>query len=171
MSDPKEVRISPPGLQRHCVCCHKKFRPHPRLGERQKILVTLTWDTNGTDLDTYVIDPTGDYSCYYHKVTADGGALDHDVTTGYGPEHWTLTDNNTVRYGQPYKIRVHYYSDHGHGGTNYTVSIVEYEGTTRQQTQTYRGYLGVSIPSNNQPNGTVLAGGWSTQRYCLGYDL
>jgi hypothetical protein len=71
------------------------------------ILVSLTWDTNDTDLDTYVIDPAGDYSCYYHKVTAGGGELDYDITTGYGPEHWTLMTTDIVRYDQPYKVRLH----------------------------------------------------------------
>lgn len=117
------------------------------------VLMTLTWDTNDTDLDTYVIDPTGDYSSYYHKVTQDGGTLDHDVTTGFGPEHWTLLSTNTIRYNQPYNFRVHYYSDHGHGPSNYTVTIELYEGTSRDITYTYRGNLAVSNPYNSAPNG------------------
>lgn len=118
------------------------------------ILVTLTWDTNDTDIDTYVIDPTGDYSSYYHKVTADGGELDYDITTGYGPEHWTLMTTDTVRYDQPYKVRLHYYSDHDNGPSNYTVSIKLYEGTSRVQEYWYRGNLAVSNPSNNSPDGS-----------------
>jgi hypothetical protein len=117
------------------------------------ILMTLTWNTNDTDLDTYVIDPTGDYSAYYHKVTADGGTLDRDVTTGFGPEHWTLLNTNTIRYNQPYRFRVHYYSDHGHGPSNYTVTIELYEGTNRQATYTYTGGLAVSNYANSAPNG------------------
>jgi len=116
------------------------------------ILITLTWDTNDTDVDLYVIDPTGDYSCYYHMITADGGELDHDVITGYGPEHWTLMTTDTVRYDQPYKVRLHYYSDHGNGPTNYTVSIKLYEGTSREQEYWYRGNLAVSNPYNDAPN-------------------
>jgi uncharacterized protein YfaP (DUF2135 family) len=121
---------------------------------RSVILMTLTWNTNDTDLDTYVIDPTGDYSCYYHKVTADGGTLDRDVTTGFGPEHWTLLNTDVIRYDQPYRFRVHYYSDHGHGPSNYTVTIELYDGTSRQATYTYTGGLAVSSPSNNLPNDT-----------------
>jgi len=116
------------------------------------ILMTLTWDKNDTDLDTYVIDPTGDYSSYYHMNTSDGGELDRDDVDGFGPEHWTLMNTDTVRYNQPYRFRVHYYSDHGNGGTNYTVNIKLYEGTSRETTQTYSGYLGVSSPSNSAPN-------------------
>lgn len=116
------------------------------------ILVTLTWDTNDTDVDLYVIDPTGDYSCYYHMITTDGGELDHDIITGYGPEHWTLMTTDTVRYDQPYKVRLHYYSDHGNGPTNYTASIKLYEGTSREQEYWYRGNLAVSNPDNDAPN-------------------
>ncbi len=116
------------------------------------ILMTLTWNTNGTDVDTYVIDPTGDFSAYYHRTTADGGTLDRDITSGFGPEHWTLLNTNVVRYGQPYRFRVHYYSDHGHGPSNYTVTIKVYEGTPREETFAYSGSLTVSNPNNDQPN-------------------
>jgi uncharacterized protein YfaP (DUF2135 family) len=118
------------------------------------IVVTLTWDTNDTDVDLYVIDPIGDYSCYYHKTTQDGGELDRDITTGYGPEHWTLNTNNTIRYNQPYKVRLHYYSSHGHGPTNYTVSIKLFEGINHEIEYWYRGTLSYDDPSNNSPNGT-----------------
>lgn len=118
------------------------------------ILMTLTWDKNDTDLDTYVIDPSGDYSAYYHKNTADGGELDRDVIDGYGPEHWTLTNTDVVRYNQPYRFRVHYYSDHGNGPTNYTVTIELYNGTSRQVTYTFSGALAAHNFSNNEPNAT-----------------
>lgn len=119
------------------------------------MLVTLTWDTNNTDVDLYVIDPSGDCSCYYHKKTADGGELDVDITRGYGPEHWTLLRTNTIRYGQPYKIRLHYYSDHGNGPTNYTVKVKLYEGTDREkELPIIRGNLAHSNRSNDRPDGT-----------------
>ena len=117
------------------------------------ILVTLTWDTNDTDIDTYVIDPTGDYSAYYHEQSADGGYLDYDVTTGYGPEHWLLTTENTVRYGQDYRVRLHYYSDHGNGPSNYTVAIQIGDGAAATTTY-YRGNLAVSNSSNDAPTDT-----------------
>lgn len=114
------------------------------------IRVTLTWDTNGSDLDLYMIDPTGDFSAYYHKCTADGACLDHDVTTGYGPEQWLLTTANTVRYGQDYRVRLHYYSDHGHGPSNYTVAVQLYDGASAV-TSYYHGNLAVSNQSNAMP--------------------
>lgn len=126
------------------------------ISDQAAILVTLTWDTNNTDIDLYVIDPTGDYSCYYHKATADGGKLDYDVTQGYGPEHWTLLGTNTVRWNEPYKVRLHYYSDHTSGSTpsNYTVNVLVNEGTSSAHTYTYTGSMTVDNSSNSTPTGT-----------------
>ena len=125
------------------------------------VLVTLTWNTTATDLDLYTIDPTGDYSSYYHNTTASGGTLDHDVTGGYGPEHWTLSGINTVQWGQGYKVRIHYYSDHQACSscdpvvpvrpTGWTVSVVVYEGTPRMETFYFSGVLDAANSGNARP--------------------
>lgn len=122
--------------------------------EQAAILVTLTWDKDDTDVDLYVIDPTGDYSCYYNMVTDDGGVLDVDDVNGYGPEHWTLTYEDTVRWGQDYTVRLHYYSDHGNGPTNYTVTILLDEGTGWQTIETFTGTLAACDPLNDAPGDT-----------------
>ncbi len=119
-------------------------------------------DTYDTDIDTYVIDPTGDYSCYYHKVTADGGELDYDCTTGYGPEHWTLMDTDTLSLDSPYYVRLHYYSDHGNSPSNYTVNVKLNEGTDLESNYTFRGNLAYSDSSNTGPNAT----GWDWADVC-----
>jgi hypothetical protein len=125
------------------------------------ILATLTWDTDGTDLDLYTIDPTGDYSCYFHEVTASGGALDFDNTTGYGPEHWTLNTDDIVQWGETYTFRVHYYDDHVDPlpgpaiPTHWTVNVLLYEGTSHMQSSTFSGELAYHDASDNdQPDGT-----------------
>lgn len=51
-----------------------------------KLRVLLSWDTDGTDVDLHVVDPTGAHTFYANRVSPSGGALDVDVTTGYGPE-------------------------------------------------------------------------------------
>jgi len=118
------------------------------------MLVTLTWDKDDTDLDLYVIDPGGDYSCFYNEETADGGELDIDITEGYGPEHWTLSSNDTIRWNQEYyTVRVHYYSDHGNGGTNYKLSVLLYEGSNREVEYIKTGYLSANSEENDSPTG------------------
>ncbi|MEY4766622.1 MAG: hypothetical protein RI907_3295 [Pseudomonadota bacterium] len=54
--------------------------------QRAKLRVVLNWDSPGTDLDLHVVDPQGEHCFYANRVIAGGGALDVDVTTGYGPE-------------------------------------------------------------------------------------
>ena len=51
-----------------------------------KLRVLLSWDTDGTDVDLHVLGPTGEHAFYGDRVTPSGGALDVDVTTGFGPE-------------------------------------------------------------------------------------
>lgn len=53
---------------------------------RSKLRIVLSWDTDATDLDLHVISPDGQHCYYGERVMKNGGALDVDVTTGYGPE-------------------------------------------------------------------------------------
>jgi hypothetical protein len=112
------------------------------------IYVTLTWDAQ-PDVDLYVTDPTGSTSYWSELVTPDGGLLDIDDTTGYGPEHWTLTTDNVVRWGEPYTIRLHYY--YGDGPTSYNVTVTANEGTAYETTQTYTGVISSSNSDNYYP--------------------
>jgi len=116
-----------------------------------KFLVTLTWD-QAVDLDLYVSDPTGEYSCYFSKGTSSGGFLDYDNTSGYGPEHWELLSTDVIQYNQPYEFRVHYYS--GSPPTNYTVTILVDEGQPNERTHTFRGTLSTSDVDNDGVNDT-----------------
>jgi len=52
--------------------------------------VTMQWDTDKTDIELHVIEPTGD-TCYsFHNKTKIGGMLSRDFTYGYGPEEYLL---------------------------------------------------------------------------------
>ncbi|MBN1420681.1 MAG: hypothetical protein JXP34_18055 [Planctomycetes bacterium] len=71
------------------------------------LLVTITWNTDGTDIDLHVIEPTGEECYYSHNRTKIGGELTEDVTQGYGPEMYVLRK----AVAGTYKIRVRYYSE------------------------------------------------------------
>jgi len=126
------------------------------------ILATLTWNTNGTDLDLYTLDPnyatdSAGFSAFYNKVTDDGGALDFDNTTGYGPEHWTLLNTDNIQWGGAYQFRVHYYDDHTNPNpgpaipTQWTVTITLYQGTPNSVTTSYSGELSYHYAYNCDP--------------------
>jgi hypothetical protein len=52
--------------------------------------VVLEWNTDETDMDLWVDEPTGERAIYNHPKTAIGGRLSHDMTNGYGPEEYLL---------------------------------------------------------------------------------
>lgn len=70
--------------------------------------VYLTWDTDRTDVDLWVLTPSGEKVFYGHKNGKGGEALFDDVTTGYGPESFT------AKHAEPgeYTIVVDYFSAH-----------------------------------------------------------
>ncbi len=100
------------------------------------ISIELTWDTDGTDVDSHLIAPCyamwdsfGD--CYFVTDNPDwdgvGGSgtdgdpsLDVDDTNGYGPENIVLV---APPFNGTYQYKVHYYSAHGHGPSTATVKI------------------------------------------------
>jgi uncharacterized protein YfaP (DUF2135 family) len=91
--------------------------------------VVLSWDTDGTDVDLHVVDPSGE-ECYYgHRLTKIGGKLDVDDTDGFGPEVFTLANAASGKY----QVRVKYYSSHGHPQTQLWVQVVMFEGTNRER--------------------------------------
>jgi hypothetical protein len=68
--------------------------------------VTITWNTDDTDVDLWVIEPDGTKCFYAHRQTKNGGELTQDVTQGYGPERYQM-----IKAGPgEYTIKVHYYS-------------------------------------------------------------
>jgi tetratricopeptide (TPR) repeat protein len=67
--------------------------------------LTTHWNSDGTDIDLWVIEPNGE-KCYYgHTRTSLGGQLFWDVTDGLGPELYH------ARKAAPgtYFVAVHYY--------------------------------------------------------------
>ncbi len=100
-------------------------------GTKNDIKVYLTWDTDRSDVDLWVINPVGDKIYYQKKRGRFGGALYDDVTTGYGPESFTAPK---ARKGT-YYVKVNYYSV---GQSNFPeargeVVIVLNEGTAKEK--------------------------------------
>jgi hypothetical protein len=54
------------------------------------IRVTIEWNSDATDIDLWVDEPSGERAIYSHQRTAIGGHLSPDMTQGYGPEEYFL---------------------------------------------------------------------------------
>ena len=84
----------------------------------------ITWNTDNTDVDLHVIEPTGE-ECYYgHRKTRIGGSMTTDVTTGFGPEMYILKQAKRGKY----KISAHYFaSDANRTATRTKVHVMIFE--------------------------------------------
>ncbi|MDR2637467.1 MAG: DUF2135 domain-containing protein, partial [Zoogloeaceae bacterium] len=69
--------------------------------------VVLSWDSDNTDIDLYVIDPNGEEVFYGHPLSYQGGRVSLDNTGGYGPEEYSL---KTAKPGK-YRVDVKFF-DH-----------------------------------------------------------
>jgi Mg-chelatase subunit ChlD len=74
--------------------------------EGTDLIVAISWNTDRTDIDLHVIEPSGEECFYSHNKTRSGGMLTQDVTTGFGPEMYI---NKKAPKGQ-YDLLVKYYS-------------------------------------------------------------
>ncbi len=71
------------------------------------IRVLIDWNHNDTDIDLWVIDPSGEKCYYSHKKTKIGGLMSNDMTRGFGPEQFIL--KKAIK--GDYDIKIKYYSN------------------------------------------------------------
>jgi len=70
------------------------------------LIVAIFWNTDRTDIDLHVIEPSGEECYYSHNKTRSNGYITADVTQGYGPEMYV---NKKAPKGQ-YDLLVNYFS-------------------------------------------------------------
>ncbi|WP_426235007.1 YfaP family protein [Pseudomonas sp. TWP3-2] len=138
-SNSVEVR-SPDGQQRH----RTQFLNTSGGATPAKLRVLLAWDSDGTDLDLHLVTPDGGHIWYGNRVAPNGGALDVDVTTGYGPEIFAMP---APIKGQ-YLVYVNYYGGGYRGDdeggdeavqalTTAQVTVITEEGTPNEKMETF----------------------------------
>ncbi|HEX8208752.1 MAG TPA: VIT domain-containing protein [Longimicrobium sp.] len=76
------------------------------LERTERLRITMTWDTDGNDVDLHVVDPVGAHVFYAAPKAPSGIKLLEDITEGFGPEV-VLTDR--VLPGR-YHVGVKYYA-------------------------------------------------------------
>ena len=96
--------------------------------------VTISWNTDATDVDLWVIEPDGTKCFYQHNRTKNGGELSQDQTQGYGPERYQIAK------AQPgeYRVIVHYFAANPNllaGETHVNVVVTRNAGTPQETTR------------------------------------
>lgn len=104
----------------------------PTAGTDNRITATLTWDTNATDVDMHVFDPSDNHAWYGNLGGIPGAMLDRDDVDGFGPEVFTAPQPAAGEW----HVCIDYYSDHGNGPTTATLTI--FVGTRAEFRGTYR---------------------------------
>jgi hypothetical protein len=98
--------------------------------DQADLVVMITWNTDGTDVDLHVTEPDGDHCFYGHRTTRSGGQLTRDVTQGYGPEMYVMRHAAAGRY----RIQAHYFaSDRNRASARTKVQARVYEDFGRPQ--------------------------------------
>lgn len=69
------------------------------------VRIVLTWDSDMTDMDIWVTEPSGETAKYDHAETTIGGIVSKDFTDGYGPEEYLVRKAMKGKY----KIEANYY--------------------------------------------------------------
>lgn len=103
---------------------------------RSDLRVTMTWNTDNTDIDLWVTDPSGEKCYYAHRNIGSGGELLDDVTQGFGPERFR---SERAASGE-YVVQAHYYGNNGNrliAETAVTVTVATHIGTPREQVSRY----------------------------------
>jgi hypothetical protein len=104
--------------------------PNPKSDLR----VTISWNTDATDVDLWVIEPDGTKCYYQHNRTKNGGELSQDQTQGYGPERYQVAK----ALEGTYTVIVHYYSANPNllaGETHVNVVVTRDAGTAREKSE------------------------------------
>lgn len=105
-------------------------------GVRAQLRIVLNWDSAGTDMDLHVISPSGQHCFYGNRVIQGGGALDVDVTTGYGPEIFATARPERGTW----HVYVNFYGggDRASAVSTVQVAVITAEGKGAETRRTYR---------------------------------
>jgi len=99
------------------------------------IRITLSWDSDMTDIDLWVIEPTGEKVYYSHMLSGVGGMFHQDFTGGYGPEEYLIKRAPKGNY----TIKVHFYGNNSPeltGATTLYVNVFTNFGRPNESKQT-----------------------------------
>lgn len=102
-----------------------KLQPHGLSPDASSSMrFVLTWETDANDVDFHIFDKDYQHAFYSRKQLASGGELYADITTGYGPECFTVHDPKAF----PYTLKAHYYRRGPLGYGMGKVQVIHHDG-------------------------------------------
>jgi hypothetical protein len=84
----------------------------------------LSWETDANDVDFHIYDHQGGHAYYQDRHLPSGGELYADITTGYGPECFTIMNPKAA----PYTLKAHYYRRGPMGYGAGKLQVLSYNG-------------------------------------------
>jgi tetratricopeptide (TPR) repeat protein len=94
--------------------------------KHRQLRLILMWETDANDVDFHIYDKQENHAYYSQKNLATGGSLYADITTGYGPECFTISKPKAY----PYKVQAHYYRRGPMGYGMGVLHILKYDPKT-----------------------------------------
>lgn len=95
--------------------------------DKPSLRFVLNWETDANDVDFHIADAKGGHAFYSQMELPSGGRLYADVTTGYGPECFTIRSPAGKRAG-PYRLSAHYYARGPMGYGMGKLQVIEHDG-------------------------------------------
>jgi tetratricopeptide (TPR) repeat protein len=92
---------------------------------RPSLRFVLTWETDANDVDFHIYDAQGGHAFYRQRSLPSGGTLYADVTTGYGPECFTIEG---LPRAYPYRLQAHYFSRGPMGYGMGKLEVLQHDG-------------------------------------------
>ncbi|HEX6242797.1 MAG TPA: VIT domain-containing protein [Polyangiales bacterium] len=96
-----------------------------RVAQKPSLRFVLNWETDANDVDFHIYDGRGGHASYLRPKLASGGALYADITTGYGPECFTIEG---AARAYPYVLQAHYFARGPMGYGMGLLEAVEHDG-------------------------------------------
>ncbi|HEY3448806.1 MAG TPA: VIT domain-containing protein [Myxococcales bacterium] len=95
--------------------------------DKPSVRFVLNWETDANDVDFHIYDAKNNHAFFGSRQLASGGELYADVTTGYGPECFTIRLPKDKR-AYPYTLQAHYYSRGPMGYGMGKLQIIDHDG-------------------------------------------
>lgn len=100
---------------------------HGTLESGPSLRFVLNWETDANDVDFHIRDGHGGHAFYGNRTLPSGGSLYADVTTGYGPECFTIRGKRETR-AYPYQLEAHYFARGPMGYGMGKLQIIDHDG-------------------------------------------